>query len=346
MSMLALLQETATAAAQATPSWWEHDLSPDLVRIPFPKFWLIQDGIPIRWYSLAYLLGLAFAWWFMRRMARRREIALDENGVADLIIPYALLGVMVGGRLGYVFFYDVDPATGRYAWLTAPWKIVQIWEGGMASHGGIVGVLVAMWLFARSRKVPLAHLLDLCCLTAPVGLFLGRGANFINGELWGRVTTVPWAVLFRDAPAPALSFQAAHPEMATLFARGLAPRHPSQLYEAVGEGLLLIVVLLALHRRLLKKPGAISGLFLLLYAVARIVCEQFREPDKQIGYQWLGLTRGQLLSVGMVVAGIVMLAIALRRPPVVLAPPEPAPSPEPARPAATASHASSASPKK
>lgn len=329
MSLLALLQETATTAAQAAPSWWAHDLDPDLVRIPFPKIGAIQHGIPIRFYSLAYLLGLLFGWWFLRRLARRREIALDENGVADLIIPYALLGVMLGGRFGYVLFYDVDPATGRYAWLDAPWKIFQIWEGGMASHGGILGVLVAMAWFARRRRVKLAHLLDLCCLTAPVGLFLGRIANFINGELWGRATTVPWAVLFRDATPAPIEFQQAHPELISLFQRGLVPRHPSQLYEALGEGLLLFLLLFALHRRLLRRPGALSGLFLLVYGMARIVCEQFREPDRQIGYQWLGMTRGQLLSIGMVVAGAVWTAIALRRAPVVLNPPEPAAAPPP-----------------
>ncbi|MSR47518.1 MAG: prolipoprotein diacylglyceryl transferase [Planctomycetes bacterium] len=324
MSLLAFLQETTAATAQAATQWWEHDLEPDLVRIPFWKIGAIQDGIPIRYYSLAYLLGLVFAWWFLRKKARERTIALDENGVADLIIPYALLGVMLGGRLGYVLFYAVDAETGRYEWLSAPWKIFQIWEGGMASHGGILGVLAAMWWFAKRRKVPLLHLLDLCCLTAPIGLFLGRVANFINGELWGRVGTVSWAVVFPKATTPVpVDFQVAHPELITLFQRGLAPRHPSQLYEALGEGLLLFLLLFALHKKLLPRPGALSGLFLLVYSVARIICEQFREPDRQLGYGWLGMTRGQILSLGMVIGGLVLTIVALRRPPVVLVPPEP-----------------------
>ncbi len=328
MTLVTLLQDVAQ---QATSPFWEHNLHPDLVRIPFPKIGPLQDGIPIRYYSLAYLLGLALAWWFLKRLARRRVIALTEQSVADLVIPYALLGVMIGGRLGYVLFYDIDPKTHQYAWLDQPLKIFQIWEGGMASHGGILGVLVAMWLFARRRAVPTLHVLDLCCLTAPMGLFLGRVANFINGELWGRISTVSWAVIFRGAnrledQAPA-AFQAAHPELASLFARGLAPRHPSQLYEALGEGLLLFLLLFALHRKLLRKSGALTGLFLIVYGIAREVCEQFREPDRQIGYEWLGLTRGQLLTAGMLLAGAIVLTRSLRRAAPGWSPP-PAPAPE------------------
>ncbi len=324
MTLLAMLQ----SAAAATTSWWEHDLEPNLFVIPFWKIGPLQHGIPIRFYSLSYLLGLAFAWWFMRRLSRQRRIALDEVAVADLIIPYALLGVMVGGRLGYVLFYDVDPTTGRYAWLDEPWKILQIWEGGMASHGGLLGVLVAMWLFARRRKVPTLHVLDLCALTVPVGLFLGRIANFINGELWGRVTTVSWAVLFPKAPAASPMFQAAHPELAALFQRGLAPRHPSQLYEALAEGLIVFIALFAIHRKALPRAGTLSGVFLLVYSVGRLIGEQFREPDSHIGYQWLGLTRGQILTGGLLIAGIAMLTYARRRGPQVFTPPD-APTPAP-----------------
>ncbi|MBM4016438.1 MAG: prolipoprotein diacylglyceryl transferase [Planctomycetes bacterium] len=322
MTLAALLQETAAAAdtAVASAQFWQHDLSPDLVRIPFPKIGAIQDGIPIRFYSLAYLLGLLAAWWLLRRLSRQRRIALDETGVADLIIPYALLGVMLGGRLGYVLFYDVD-ADGRWAWLRAPWKVVQIWEGGMASHGGILGVLVAMAWFARRRGVRLAHLLDLCCLTAPIGLCLGRIANFINGELWGRATTVSWAVLFPRTSLPDAEFVQAHPELHALLQQGLVPRHPSQLYEALGEGLLLFLLLFGCHRRLLPRAGATSGLFLLVYGVARMVCELFREPDAQLGYGWLGMTRGQWLSVGMVAAGAIWSMRALRGAAVAWTPP-------------------------
>jgi len=323
MSLLALLSDH-----------WRHDLEPVMFRIPFPKIGPLTDGIPIRYYSLAYLFGLALAWWFMKRLAKRRLIALDENMVADLVIPYALLGVMIGGRLGYVLFYDVDPIDHHYVWLDHPMKIFQIWEGGMASHGGILGVLVAFWIFSRSRKVPLSHLLDLTCLTAPMGLFLGRVANFINGELWGRPSLVPWAVIFKDSPPMPASWFAANPDYAAFATDGLVPRHPSQLYEALGEGLLLFLILLALHRRLLPKAGGLTALFLLGYGVARVVCEQFREPDRQIGFDWLGLTRGQLLTSGMFVAGVWLLVRVARgksphwSPPPLPAPPVP---PAPAR---------------
>jgi len=301
MTLLALLSDH-----------WRHDLQPVLFRIPFPKIGALTDGIPIRYYSLAYLFGLAFAWWFMKRLAKGRRIALDENMVADLVIPYALLGVMIGGRLGYEFFYDVDPIDHRWVWLHDPMKFFRIWEGGMASHGGILGVLVAFWLFARSRKVPLSHLLDLACLTAPMGLFLGRIANFINGELWGRPSLVPWAVIFKDSPPMPANWFAANPDYAAFTADGLVPRHPSQLYEALGEGLFLLLLLLALHRKLLPKSGALTALFLLGYGAARVVCEQFREPDRQIGLEWLGLTRGQLLTSGMLAAGV-WLILRVRR---------------------------------
>ena len=301
MTLLALLAEH-----------WRHTPHPVWFHIPFPKIGALTDGIPIRYYSLAYLFGLALAWWFMKRLAKRRQIALDENMVADLVIPYALLGVMIGGRIGYELFYDVSELTHRFAWLDDPWKIVRIWEGGMASHGGILGVLAAFWLFARSRKVPLSHLLDLACLTAPMGLFLGRVANFINGELWGRPSLVPWAVIFREAPKMEPGWFAAHPDFAAYAADGNVPRHPSQLYESLGEGLLLFLLLAALHRKLLPKSGALTALFLLGYGVGRIVCEQFREPDRQLGFGWLGLTRGQLLTSVMVVAGAWLLVRVMR----------------------------------
>jgi phosphatidylglycerol:prolipoprotein diacylglycerol transferase len=323
MSLLALLSDH-----------WRHNLEPVMFRIPFPKIGPLTDGIPIRYYSLAYLFGLALAWWFMKGLAKKRLIALDENMVADLVIPFALLGVMVGGRLGYVLFYDVDPIDHHYVWLDHPMKIFQIWEGGMASHGGILGVLVAFWIFARSRKVPLSHLLDLACLTAPMGLCLGRIANFINGELWGRPSLVPWAVIFKDSTTVDAAWKAAHPEYSAYFVDGLVPRHPSQLYEALGEGLFLFVILLALHRKLLPKAGSLTAIFLLGYGVARVVCEQFREPDRQIGFDWLGLTRGQLLTSGMFVAGIWLLVRVVRgksphwSPPPLPAPPGP---PAPAR---------------
>ncbi len=290
MSLAALLQETAAAADAAVTAapFWRHDLSPDLVRIPFPKFGAIQDGIPIRYYSLAYLLGLMAAWWLLRRLSRQRRIALDENGVADLIIPYALLGVMLGGRIGYVLFYDVD-GDGRWAWLRAPWKVVQIWEGGMASHGAFVGVLLALAWWSRRHRGSLLGAADLVVTTVPAGLCLGRIANFINGELVGDPSSLPWAVIFPR--------------------EGAEPRHPSQLYEAFAEGLLPL--LWVLRRYPLRLPsGRLAGEFLLLYSAGRIVCEAFRSPDDGYG---LGLTAGQVWTLPLAAFGAYLVWRAHRR---------------------------------
>ncbi len=255
-----------------------HDLDPVLVQI---------GPLAIRYYSLAYLLGLLIGMWLLRRLARQGRIGLTVEQATDMVIPWALLGVLLGGRLGYVLFYSLEES------LKNPLSIVQIWKGGMASHGGILGVIIAMWLFARRTKVPFLHLFDLAAMTAPIGLGLGRIANFINGELWGRTSDVPWAVIFPDA--------------------GPDPRHPSQLYQAMGEGLLLYLLLFVLHRKLLPRPGALAALFCFGYSLQRIICEQFREPDDHIGYQqFLGMTatRGQILTGIVIVVGVILATLA------------------------------------
>ncbi len=274
-----------------------HDLLPDLIKI---------GGIPIRYYSLAYLLGLLLAWWFLKSLSQKKLIALNPLQISELVVPYALLGILIGGRLGYVCFY------GDKEYLLKPWRVLYIWEGGMASHGGILGVVVAMYLFARKYRVPFLHLVDLTALTAPMGLFLGRIANFINAELWGRgPTDVPWAVIFPN------SHLAGQPPF---------PRHPSQIYEAIGEGLILFLVLLALHRQYLPRKGALSAVFGFGYGVARIVCEQFREPDKTNGkdlweFAHLGITRGQLLTVLVLVVSVALAVHSARERPQQWTPP-------------------------
>jgi phosphatidylglycerol---prolipoprotein diacylglyceryl transferase len=238
--------------------------------------------VKVHWYGIMYLLGFASAWWLARRRAARPGASWKPGDVDDLIF-FAMLGVILGGRIGYVLFY------GLSFWANDPWYPLKIWEGGMAFHGGLLGGVIALTLFAWRRGRNVA---DVCDFTAPLpalGLFFGRIGNFINGELWGKVTTVPWGFLYKGQV-----------------------RHPSQLYEATLEGLLMFVVMWGFTSR--PRPRlAPSGLFLLIYGVARFLVEFVRVPDEQIGYLAGGwLTEGQLLSVPMIIAGIAMLAWAYR----------------------------------
>ncbi len=268
-----------------------------LLAIPFPAIdpVAVQIGpLAIRWYALAYVFGLLFAWWYMARMAANDALwggrsPVTRDDVADLIV-WATLGVILGGRLGYVLFYN----PGYF--LENPLEILVLWEGGMSFHGGFAGVVAAVAIFARRRGVPVAALADLAATAAPAGLLLGRIANFMNGELWGRPTDVPWAFIFPLA--------------------GPEPRHPSQLYQAALEGLLLFVVLwLLVHRfRALERPWLATGAFLAGYGLARIIGEAFRMPDAHIGFLWGGVTMGMLLSLPMLAAGLALVARAARRP--------------------------------
>jgi phosphatidylglycerol:prolipoprotein diacylglycerol transferase len=280
-AVLALGAIQQAASPSASNEHWEHNLSPVLVQL---------GPVPIRYYSLAYLLGLLLAWWLLHYLSKSRRIALTTQQVADMVMPYSLFGILLGGRLGYVIFY------GGLEYLKNPIKIIRIWDGGMSSHGGIAGLIVALWLFSRRHRVPLLHLMDLAALTAPIGLFLGRVANFINGELYGRATDVAWAVIFHDANGVATE-----------------PRHPSQLYEAFGEGLLPFLLLLLWHRKLLPKTGICASIFCFVYSVSRIVCEQYRQPDEHIGFQVFGTTRGQLLTLGLIALGLWIAFQVLRR---------------------------------
>src|SRR5262249_34758967 len=205
----------------------------------------------------------------------------------DDFVLWVTFGIILGGRIGYVLFYN----PGYF--FEHPAEIVQLWNGGMSFHGGFLGVVLAVALFARFKHISFLSLSDITCAVTPIGLFLGRIANFVNGELWGRVSDVPWAMVFRAESA------------------GPLPRHPSQLYEAILEGLVLFVALALLVRGgALRRPGAVTGAFMVFYGIARLVCELFREPDAQLGFLWGGLTMGMLLSLPLMLAGLVFLAIS------------------------------------
>jgi phosphatidylglycerol:prolipoprotein diacylglycerol transferase len=270
---------------------------PSLLAIPFPAVDPVAfevGPIVVRWYALAYVAGLLFAVWYARRLVATPALwvggkpTLEPHEVDDLLL-WATVGVVVGGRLGYVLVYD------PLHFLAHPLDILKVWTGGMSFHGGFLGVVVAFLLFGRRHGVGLDRLLDLAAAGAPVGLMLGRLANFVNGELWGRPSELPWAVVFP--------------------AGGEVGRHPSQLYEAGLEGLLLFLVLrIATHRfHALARPGLVSAIFALGYGSARIAAEFFREPDAQIGFLAGGLTMGMLLSLPLLGIGV-WLALRASRP--------------------------------
>jgi phosphatidylglycerol:prolipoprotein diacylglycerol transferase len=259
--------------------------------VPYPSIdpvALHLGPLPIRWYSLAYIGGLALGWWYA--LGLLKKTALWRNGPPlaraqlDDAIFWVAIGVMAGGRLGYIIFYE--PSLLIQPWDPIP-PALQLWKGGMSFHGGLIGVTLAGWLFARKYKANALSLGDLFASATPIGLFFGRIANFINGELYGRPWDGPWAMVFPTDPS------------------GVA-RHPSQLYEAALEGVTLFLILrVATHAfHLLKRPGATIGLFLSCYALSRIIVENFREPDAHMPDFPLGLTMGMMLSVPMLALGV------------------------------------------
>ena len=256
---------------------------------------LIEIGpVPIRWYALAYIAGLVIGWAYARWIVTRDDLwggllRPSAQSLDDLLV-YVALGVILGGRLGYGLFYNF----GFY--LVHPEEILAVWKGGMSFHGGLAGAALGIWIFARRNNYPVLSVADVCAAVVPVGLFLGRIANFIKPELWGRPTDVAWAMVFPDA--------------------GPAPRHPSQLYEAGLEGLVLLVILFfCIRAGSLRRPGLTTGMFAIGYGVARIICEFFREPDPQLGFLFGGATMGMLLSLPLVLAGAAFVIIGLRRQP-------------------------------
>ncbi|MDX2188158.1 MAG: prolipoprotein diacylglyceryl transferase [Opitutaceae bacterium] len=263
-----------TAAVTAS-GHWIHDLDPFLVRF--------TDSIGVRFYGVAYVLAFLGSAWLLKFYSRRGKSPLHGDKVWDLMVAL-IIGVLVGGRLGSFLLYHPEQLA------VDPLALFRVWEGGMASHGGFIGVAVAMYWFARHEKLPFLTLADLVVSTVPLGLFLGRIANFVNGELWGNPSSVPWAVVFPLAGDEAL------------------PRHPSQLYEAALEGLVLLAYLQ--HRLwrndvVARQPGRLSGEFLIGYAVVRAFCELFREPDASLIF---GLSRGTFYSFFLVAAGAALIA--------------------------------------
>jgi phosphatidylglycerol:prolipoprotein diacylglycerol transferase len=267
--------------------------------IAFPVFNPVALAIGpfvVRWYALAYIGGIVLGWIYARALIKSTKLWGGPAPITlldmDDYILWVTVGIILGGRTGYVLFYNLD------FFVKHPTEIFELWKGGMSFHGGFIGCVLAVVLFCWKRKLSIASLGDITTAVGPIGLFLGRIANFINSELWGRPAdaSVPWAMVFPNG--------------------GPLPRHPSQLYEASLEGIVLFTVLaLMIRAGALKRPGLILGSFMTCYGLARIVGECFREPDPQLGFLWGGLTMGMLLSVPMIIVGLVIMVVAWRRAP-------------------------------
>jgi phosphatidylglycerol:prolipoprotein diacylglycerol transferase len=266
-------------------------MTPLLIAFPAIEPEIFRIGpFALRWYAVAYIAGIVIGWRLALRVVDTPPRFMSRAAIDDFV-AWATLGTILGGRLGYVLFYK----PGYY--LQHPLEIPALWQGGMSFHGGMLGVIGATILFAWRRRIDLLPMGDVVALMAPIGLFFGRLANFINGELFGRAGDVPWAMIFPTDPLR-------------------VPRHPSQLYEAALEGLVLFAILAWLAWRMdaRRYPGLIGGAFLIGYALARIACEFFREPDAHLGFLYAGATMGQLLCVPMLLAGIGLVLQARRRP--------------------------------
>src|ERR1700742_4864114 len=265
-----------------------------LLTIAFPVFDPVAFSIGpfvVRWYALAYIGGIVLGWIYARALIKNARLWAGPVPITlpqmDDFILWVTIGIIVGGRTGYVLFYN------PLFFLQHPAEIFELWKGGMSFHGGFLGCVAAVMLFATKNKISILSLGDITTAVGPIGVGLGRIANFINGELWGRPTDVPWAMVFPTG--------------------GPIPRHPSQLYEATLEGIVLFTVLAIMIRMgALKRPGLILGSFIMLYGLARITGECFREPDPQLGFLWRGLTMGMLLSIPMVIVGAIMVSMAWR----------------------------------
>ncbi len=257
--------------------------------MPFPDIdpILIQIGpFAIRWYALAYIAGLMLGWAYIKCMCERFKHPITRDNLDDYLF-WVVLGVVLGGRFGYVLFYNLD------FYINNPLAALQVWKGGMSFHGGFIGVVLATYLFARKHKIEVMLLADLVAIAAPIGLFFGRVANFINGELYGRVTDAPWGVIFPNG--------------------GEFPRHPSQLYEAALEGVILFIFLNMLVRfsTIRTRRGLLTGVFLIGYGLARTIVELFRQPDSHIGFLTGGTTMGQWLSIPMIIIGALLIGSAI-----------------------------------
>lgn len=303
-------------------AYYVHRLDPFIFRI--------YDSVGPRWYGMAYLSAFIAAYLLLVWFARRGYLDMRPQQVGDFVTWVALFGVLVGGRLGYVLFYKPEM-------LREPLSILRVWEGGMASHGGILGIFFFALFYARRHHLSWTNLGDALCVAAPIGLIFGRCANFINGELYGRAASVPWAVQFpKELLDPANAAEAdravavcqridpaiatpgtivdavrTHPQIVDALRTVLTPRHPSQLYEGFAEGVLLFAILWLVRTRTRQPNGVIIGWFMICYAILRIVCEQFREPDASL----IGpFTRGQFFSFFLVLIGIAFIIAAKKRP--------------------------------
>lgn len=285
--------------------------------MPFPEIdpVLIHLGpLPIRWYALAYVAGIVLGWWYASRLAKTDRLwPANQSPITgpklDDLILWATLGIILGGRLGYALFYKPEMFAQIFTGhsMAERLEILQVWTGGMSFHGGFLGVVIALFIFARANGIPALTLGDLIAPVAPIGLLFGRIANFINGELWGRETSVPWAVRFCNQKIM---------DTFGYCPAGDVPRHPSQLYEAGLEGLLLLILMsLAIWKfKMLKRPGFVMGIFLLGYGLSRAALEFVRQPDAHLANLPLGLTMGMILSIPMMIAGAVLIVRALKKP--------------------------------
>jgi phosphatidylglycerol:prolipoprotein diacylglycerol transferase len=253
-----------------------HNLNPVLINFGF---------FEVRWYSLAYIFGILIGWWIAKKLINfkiqnKKKVKFDSN-IFDDLVTYIIISMIVGGRLGYVIFYNLS------YYLTNPFDVLKIWQGGMSFHGALIGIMLGTYLFSNKLKVNTFFFLDIIASVAPIGIFFGRIANFINGELYGKPTSLFWSVVF--------------PEIDKL------PRHPSQIYEAALEGVVLFFILISLIYKKSIKTGTVSALFMILYGFFRMISEQFREPDAQVGYLFGLFSMGSILSFFMILVGLHIL---------------------------------------
>ena len=249
----------------------------------FDPVFIDLGWLQIKWYSLSYIFGIILGWIYANSLIRKYDLKILTPKLFDDSIIYIILGIVLGGRLGYVFFYNFDYFAQNFA------EVFKIWQGGMSFHGGLVGVIISILIFSKIKKINFFLLTDIISCVAPIGIFLGRVANFINGELYGKASSVPWAVIFPLG--------------------GNISRHPSQIYEAILEGVLLFILInfLAIRKKLLFKTGYISATFLILYAIFRILSEYFRAVDEHLGYFLSYLSMGTLLSIITLLAGCLII---------------------------------------
>ena len=243
----------------------------------------------IRWYSIAYIAGIILGWIYaikiIKEIARKHNFIMIKKTVFDDLIIYLIIGIVLGGRLGYVIFYNFEYYSKNL------FEILKLWEGGMSFHGGLLGVIIATIIFSKIKRINFFYFTDIIACVAPIGLFFGRIANFINGELFGKISNLPWAVVFPDS--------------------GNISRHPSQIYEAILEGIILFILInfFALKKQLLLKVGRVSGLFLIFYSITRIIGENFREPDRHLGYFFNYFSMGVILSSVTFLVGFLIILL-------------------------------------